>query len=237
MGRGAEFIVDLPLEEVPVLADHRHQDRDDPTRPPDDRSLVVLIVDDNRDAREMLHAWLEELGHRVYTAADGLEGLALARELHPDVALVDIGLPGLDGYQVAENLRASADGCQMLLVAITGYGRPEDSARAREAGFDAHLVKPVQPETLARLIDNPRSYGYSLVDSALMGQLRLLPCYEVRYGTLDDSRTDPDCRPGGRVSRVGDLLLTERPEGDCRPAQGRGKRRASENDLSDMRNW
>jgi CheY-like chemotaxis protein len=87
----------------------------------------------------------------VYAAADGIEGLELARSLHFDVALVDIGLPGLDGYQVAENLRAST-GRDALLVAITGYGRPEDSARAREAGFDAHLVKPVQPEHLARLI-------------------------------------------------------------------------------------
>ncbi|MBS1819982.1 MAG: response regulator [Acidobacteria bacterium] len=116
----------------------------------------LVVVEDNRDAREMLHAWLEELGHRVHTAADGFEGLSLARSVKPDVALVDIGLPGLDGYQVAQNLRASGDCRETMLVAITGYGRPEDSARAREAGFDAHLVKPVQPDTLARLIHAPK---------------------------------------------------------------------------------
>jgi CheY-like chemotaxis protein len=111
----------------------------------------------------MLHAWLEELGHHVYAAADGVEGLELARAQRFDVALVDIGLPGLDGYQVAENLRASSSGRDALLVAITGYGRPEDSARAREAGFDAHLVKPVQPEHLARLIHRaPRTESLGL---------------------------------------------------------------------------
>jgi PAS domain S-box-containing protein len=151
-GRGSEFTVELPIEEVSALAEPVTQERDDRANVHDQRSLVVLVVEDNRDAREMLHAWLEELGHRVHTASDGIEGLALARHVRPDVALVDIGLPGLDGYQVAENLRASSEGQRTLLVAITGYGRPEDSARAREAGFDAHLVKPVQPEMLARLI-------------------------------------------------------------------------------------
>jgi PAS domain S-box-containing protein len=157
-GRGSEFIIDLPIEEVVrAAADPVAGDCDEGWGPAGSRPLVVLVVEDNRDAREMLHAWLEELGHRVHTASDGIEGLALARNIRPDVALVDIGLPGLDGYQVAENLRASEEGERTLLVAITGYGRPEDSARAREAGFDAHLVKPVQPEMLARLIhDRPQ---------------------------------------------------------------------------------
>lgn len=152
-GHGAEFVVELPLEEVAALAE-RGADADPGARAANTRSLVVLVIEDNTDAREMLHAWLEELGHRVYTARDGLEGLELARALQPDVALVDIGLPGLDGYQVAENLKANPDAHKPLLVAVTGYGRPEDSARAREAGFDAHLVKPVQPELLARLIQD-----------------------------------------------------------------------------------
>lgn len=157
-GRGAEFVVDLPIEEIAVSAETAPTSDVD-GREVGGRPLVVLVVEDNRDAREMLRAWLEELGHRVYTAVDGLEGLDLARTLHPDVALVDIGLPGLDGYQVAENLRATPEGRHALLVAITGYGRPEDSARAREAGFDAHLVKPVQPEQLARLIHTPPRPG------------------------------------------------------------------------------
>jgi signal transduction histidine kinase/CheY-like chemotaxis protein len=151
-GRGAEFIVELPLEEVQPLVQALGPDATADLLGQVPASLVVLVVEDNRDAREMLQAWLQDLGHRVHSACDGIEALALARTVRPDVALIDIGLPGLDGYQVAENLRASADGERTLLVAITGYGRPEDSARAREAGFDAHLVKPVQPEMLARLI-------------------------------------------------------------------------------------
>jgi PAS domain S-box-containing protein len=151
-GRGSVFKVELPLQEVAALAEPPISEPSfEPIDAPE-RSLTVLVIEDNADAREMLHAWLEEIGHQVYAAADGAEGLELARSIRFDVALVDIGLPGLDGYQVAEALRASATGRDTLLVAITGYGRPEDSARAREAGFDAHLVKPVQPEHLARLI-------------------------------------------------------------------------------------
>ena len=95
---------------------------------------------------------VETWGHRVAVAADGTSGLAVALAMRPDVALVDIGLPGIDGYQVAQNLRASTVGRDMLLVALTGYGRPEDSARALGCGFDVHLVKPVDPERLERLL-------------------------------------------------------------------------------------
>jgi len=88
----------------------------------------------------------------VHTAADGADGLELARTVKPQVALVDIGLPGIDGYQVARTLRETEECRGTFLVAITGYGRPEDSARAGEAGFDVHLVKPIQPERVARVI-------------------------------------------------------------------------------------
>lgn len=154
-GRGAAFIVELPLEEQAVLADTAEGDGE-ARRLVDADPLSVVIIEDNPDAREMLRAWFEELGHRVQTAADGVEGLEVVRSVRPDVALVDIGLPGIDGYQVAETLRSSPECRATFLVAITGYGRPEDSARAREAGFDVHLVKPIQPERLAGLIQNPR---------------------------------------------------------------------------------
>ncbi len=150
-GRGSEFVVELPLSAVSVLAADAPGDA--PQRPvPSGRRLAILVIEDNDDAREMLQAWLRDLGHRVMTAADGVEGLDTARATSPDVILIDIGLPGLDGYQVAENLRAAAGDHRPLLIAVTGYGRPEDTARAREAGFDAHLVKPIEPEQLARLI-------------------------------------------------------------------------------------
>jgi PAS domain S-box-containing protein len=150
-GRGSELIVELPLAAVALASDAGEPSADaldaDVGEP-----LNVLLVEDNRDARETLRAWLEEIGHHVTSASDGFEGLQAAREIKPDVALIDIGLPGIDGYQVARNMRESEECRDTFLVAITGYGRPEDSARAREAGFDVHLVKPVQPERLARVI-------------------------------------------------------------------------------------
>jgi CheY-like chemotaxis protein len=94
----------------------------------------------------MLRLVLESEGHTVFTAADGHEGIALAASVAPDIALIDIGLPGLDGYEVARRIRATAQ--RPVLVALTGYGAAEDRARAEQAGFDLHLVKPVDPDKL-----------------------------------------------------------------------------------------
>jgi two-component system, sensor histidine kinase len=111
----------------------------------------VLLIEDNADAREALRALLELDGYIVDAAADGLEGLDLARTKAPTVALVDIGLPGFDGYEVARRMRALPEP-PPVMIALTGYSEPEDRQRAKEAGFDAHLVKPVDPEDLSRLL-------------------------------------------------------------------------------------
>ena len=112
----------------------------------------ILIIEDNADARAMLRHLLEAAGHEVHEASDGREGLAMALSLRPDVALVDLGLPGLDGYEIARQLRASDDRRNILLVAVTGYGSPEDRERSILAGFDVHLVKPVDPDMLAGVL-------------------------------------------------------------------------------------
>jgi CheY-like chemotaxis protein len=113
--------------------------------------LRIVLVEDNADARDAMRALLEVSGHRVEIAADGPSGIELARRVRPDVTLVDIGLPGVDGYEVARRLRADG-GAGLRLVALTGYGQPEDRARALDAGFDAHLVKPVEAEDLNRVL-------------------------------------------------------------------------------------
>jgi CheY-like chemotaxis protein len=112
----------------------------------------VLIVEDNPDAADSLEALLDFLGHRVRIAGDGPRALALARTEPPDVMLIDIGLPGMDGYEVARHVRQDARLTGVLLVALTGYGRAEDRAEALAAGFDRHLVKPVDAGTLQELV-------------------------------------------------------------------------------------
>ncbi len=115
------------------------------------RPLDVLVVEDNADARATLQMLLELEGHRVRTAETGAE--ALQRAAAPlDVALIDIGLPDVDGYEVARRIRATGHGKSAYLVALTGYGQAEDRRRAEEAGFDTHLVKPVDPEALVSLL-------------------------------------------------------------------------------------
>lgn len=143
-GHGSEFVVRLPLG---ASASRSPDDPAAPKAPP----RHVLIVEDNEDAREMLRFALELDGHRVETAGDGVRAVEIAVETRPEVALVDIGLPGLNGYDVARQIRAAL-GPGIRLIALTGYGQAEDRRRAREAGFDAHLVKPLDPETLSRIL-------------------------------------------------------------------------------------
>jgi two-component system, sensor histidine kinase len=111
----------------------------------------MLIVEDNGDAREMLRICLELEGHRVDTAADGIRGVEVALANRPEIALIDIGLPGLDGYEVARRIRQEL-GRGITLIALTGYGQAQDRRRTTEAGFDAHIVKPVDPDDLSRVL-------------------------------------------------------------------------------------
>ena len=120
-----------------------------PSMPPSGRS--ILIVEDNPDARDVLRVLLELEGHEVETAEEGQAALEMARTKDPDIALVDIGLPGIDGYEVARRVRAR-DRRRPVLIALTGYGQPEDRRRALEAGFDDVLVKPVDPAALTALL-------------------------------------------------------------------------------------
>jgi CheY-like chemotaxis protein len=106
------------------------------------RSLQILVVEDNADGRQTLSALLELLGHQVDTAENGVQGVEKALRWHPEVAFVDIGLPLLDGYQVAQRLRATL-GHGVFLIAYTAYNGPEERRRAFAVGFDAYLVKPV----------------------------------------------------------------------------------------------
>jgi two-component system CheB/CheR fusion protein len=112
----------------------------------------VLLIEDNKDAREMLRTMLELAGHVVYAAADGASGLELLNAEHPEVGIIDIGLPRMDGYQVARRIRDLPHGRDMLLLALSGYGSPSDAHRSVEHGFDYHLVKPVDPDDLTRVI-------------------------------------------------------------------------------------
>jgi signal transduction histidine kinase/ActR/RegA family two-component response regulator len=148
-GRGSTFTIRLPLAAEPnALATDADQVSTEASP-----SLRILIVDDNLDAAESLAICLELKGHRTRRAGDGESALAVAAEFQPQTAILDIGLPGMDGYELARCLRAQThSGPTPLLVAVTGWGAEEDRQRAQDAGFDLHLVKPIDPERLNRLI-------------------------------------------------------------------------------------
>lgn len=146
-GQGTTIRVLLPRHLAP--ADVARQ-RTAPRRA--GRALRVLVVEDHRDAAEMLQDLLEMNGYEVQIALTGPEGVRAAREYHPDVILCDLGLPGMDGYEVAAALRTAPGGARHRLVAVTGYGQAEDRRRTREAGFQAHLVKPIDPEELREVL-------------------------------------------------------------------------------------
>lgn len=150
-GQGSEFIVRLPLYPSKTRTEKTGSLRGPAASPPG-RVRRVLIVDDNRDGADTLAELIGEWGYEARTAYDAVAALDLAAEQHPEVVLLDIGMPEMNGYEVAAALRAIPGMDGVALVAVTGYGTEEDRRRARDAGFDAHLVKPVDPEEVRQLL-------------------------------------------------------------------------------------
>ena len=144
-GKGSTFTVTLPSAE-PAAGRARRRWRLEPQ----DR-LRIVLVEDNDDNRVTFEELLREDGHEVKSARDGVTGVDLILREKPDIAFVDLGLPGMDGFSVARRVRETGP-ISVRLVALTGYGMPEDQARARAAGFDRHLLKPLEVDALSRLL-------------------------------------------------------------------------------------
>jgi signal transduction histidine kinase/DNA-binding response OmpR family regulator len=148
-GLGSEFLVRLPLAQEPARPPDQNR--------PEDFSVPVaarriLVVDDNRDSAHMLSAFLRSLGADVWTVYDGLAALETVRSITPSVMFLDIGMPELDGYELARRVRMQQENRDMTLIAISGWGQQEDHLRSKEVGIDHHLVKPVDPEIVRRLL-------------------------------------------------------------------------------------
>src|SRR6185312_5907430 len=150
VGFGSEFIVRLPLTRTEAQSSQPAGGQ----RGPRPSSRKVLIADDNRDAAESLAVLLRMDGHDVTIAYDGPQALAMLAQTRPEVALLDIGMPGLNGYEVARRVRHL--GSAVTLIAVTGWGQDRDKAQAREAGFDHHFTKPVDPARLSELLREGR---------------------------------------------------------------------------------
>jgi two-component system CheB/CheR fusion protein len=150
VGPGSEFRVTLPLVAAQNAVDAPTYAST--TSSAANPSLRILAVDDNKDSADSLSLLLQLLGNDVRSAYDGEQALEMAKELRPDVVLLDLGLPKLNGYQVAKQIRLEPWGHKAILIAITGWGQAEDKELSREAGFDHHLVKPVDPDALLKLV-------------------------------------------------------------------------------------
>ena len=156
-GMGSEFIVTLPALPAAAAPTPKTRPNSDGSRAQPENRQRVLVVDDNRDAAESLGMLLEMENCKVSVAFDGLQALEALDTFKPDIALLDIGMPGMDGYELARRIRATQRGRNMVLVALTGWGQADDKKRAAEAGFDEHLTKPVDPDTLTRVLHRTRS--------------------------------------------------------------------------------
>ena len=155
LGRGSEFAVRMPVlvgtpEPLPQAA---------ASEPMSAARRRVLIVDDNGDGAESLAMLLELGGHETHQAHDGVQAIEAAERLRPDAVLLDIGLPRLNGYEVCRRIREEPWGKSMVLVALTGWGQEEDRHRSEEAGFDAHMIKPVDHDVLMKLLASLPSGG------------------------------------------------------------------------------
>jgi CheY-like chemotaxis protein len=152
IGQGSEFTVRLPLSTVVA-------EKGSPSIAPQDTKSAnstrrILIVDDNQDSAESMALLLKFDGHQVEMAHDGLTALRVAESFQPEIILLDIGLPGMNGYDVARQIRTQPETSRAQLIALTGYGQEEDRQRSKEAGFDYHLVKPVEPRVLQHLLNS-----------------------------------------------------------------------------------
>jgi len=152
VGKGSEFTVEMPLSNRPKSPKETKVIRK-PLQPPQAVTKKIVVVEDIADARNMLVALLEADDYQVHSAADGQSGLDLILKVRPDFAIVDIGLPRVDGYEVARRVRANAPQHPITLIALSGYGQDSDRDRALEAGFDEHLVKPLNPARLELLLN------------------------------------------------------------------------------------
>ncbi len=150
--QGSEFVIRLPRQHA--LAGVAAGSAALPGAAPPSRGLSILVVDDNEDAAYMLAMLLEDAGHEVMTEHDPFVALERAQATRPDVCLLDIGLPRMDGHELARRLRATPEGRHATLIALTGYGQAADREKAAQAGFDHYLVKPLDPEVLERLLQS-----------------------------------------------------------------------------------
>ena len=149
-GRGSVFTVRLP-----ALVDPAQEDARAAKAPDAPRRQRILIIEDNPDNREMMRILLETSGNEIYEAPDGVSGVEMTIQLQPDTVLIDIGLPGIDGYEVARQIRSKLRD-RSRLIALSGYGQEKDRQRAFEAGFNDHLLKPVDPARLLAILGAPR---------------------------------------------------------------------------------
>jgi CheY-like chemotaxis protein len=152
-GQGSEFLVRLPL-----TPESQKDAGKQGTPPPLGVGALrskrrVVVVEDSEDLRDTIKEFLESLGHAVELAGNGLDAVAKILEVRPDIAFIDIGIPGIDGYEVARRVRAALNGQKIRLVALTGYGDPNAQAAARSAGFDVHATKPINATELSKLFD------------------------------------------------------------------------------------
>jgi two-component system CheB/CheR fusion protein len=154
-GEGSEFIVILPLARTQAPGRKREQTKDSAKLEKSALPRRVLVIDDNEDQAEMLRQILVMMGHTVFVAHDGVNALEMAIKTVPDAALVDIGLPGMDGYELARRIRQIPALHRVLLIAQTGWGQDDDRRRSREAGFDHHFVKPMAVKDMQDVIASP----------------------------------------------------------------------------------
>jgi CheY-like chemotaxis protein/anti-sigma regulatory factor (Ser/Thr protein kinase) len=166
-GKGSEFVITLPRVGAPRVAPTAKPSHKSTPANGEGRGRKILVVEDQADARRALQRLLQLWGHQVDVAEDGLRGVEMAMNNPPELALVDVGLPGLDGYEVARRIRTSM-GKSVRLIALTGYGQPEDRERAFDAGFDLHLVKPVDRDQLSDAIQGTASAPQQSVDAGVV---------------------------------------------------------------------